>query len=45
MKEFYIKHMIAAHNDRNWIERNNYAKAAGVDLVRYFYLSEEVCFD
>ncbi|CAH9013293.1 conserved hypothetical protein [Vibrio phage 455E52-1] len=37
--------MIAAHNERNWVERNNYANAAGVDLVRYFYLSEEACFD
>ncbi|CAM0009600.1 hypothetical protein VPHK359_0022 [Vibrio phage K359] len=37
--------MIEAHERGDYFDRNNYAKAAGVDLVRYFYLSEEVCFD
>jgi hypothetical protein len=44
MKEWYIKHMIAAHESRQFDERRNYAHAAGVDFVKWFYLNEEgVC--
>jgi len=38
MIEFYIRKMIEAHTAREWVERGNYAKAAGVDLVKWFYL-------
>ena len=35
--DFYIKHMIEAHERGDYIERNNYAKAAGIDVIEYFY--------
>ena len=35
---FYIKHMIEAHERGDYIERNNYAKAAGIDVIEYFYM-------
>jgi hypothetical protein len=41
MKEFYIKHMIESHNARKFDDRRNYAQAAGIDFVKYFYLTEE----
>ncbi len=40
MKEFYIKHMIEAHERGDYIERNNYAKAAGIDVIEYFYMNK-----
>lgn len=43
MREWYIKHMIAAHEAQQFDERRNYANAAGVDFVKWFYLKEGVC--
>ncbi|CAM0075494.1 hypothetical protein VPHK391_0066 [Vibrio phage K391] len=37
MRDFYIKHMIEAHERGDFKERNNYAKAAGIDVIEYFY--------
>ncbi|CAH9012620.1 putative protein of unknown function DUF723 [Vibrio phage 141O35-1] len=37
MRDFYIKHMIEAHERGDYVERNNYAKAAGIDVIEYFY--------
>ena len=38
MQEWYINKMEEAHNNKQWEDRRNYAKAAGIDLVKYFYL-------
>lgn len=38
--EFYIKHMTEAHERGDYIERNNYAKAAGIDVIEYFYTNK-----
>lgn len=32
MNEFYIRHMVMAHNDGRWDDRRNYASMAGIDL-------------
>lgn len=37
MREFYIKHMEEAHNRGDFKERDNYAKAAGIDVIDYFF--------
>ena len=41
MREFYIKHMIEAHERGDFKERNNYAKAADIDVIEYFYTKQE----
>jgi len=38
MKDWYIKMMEQKHNSRDFTERNTYAIAAGVDIIKYFYL-------
>ena len=37
MKDFYIKHMVEAHERGDYSERDNYAKAAGIDVIDYFF--------
>lgn len=37
MRDFYIKHMEEAHKRGDYTERNNYAKAAGIDVIKHFY--------
>lgn len=38
MKEWYLMKMVEMHEAGNMKERDNYAKAAGVDFVKWFYL-------
>ena len=40
MREFYIKHMIQAHESKAWLDRKNYAQMAGLDFVKYFYFGD-----
>ena len=37
MKDFYIKHMVEAHERGDYSERDNYAKTAGIDVIDYFF--------
>lgn len=37
MRDFYIKHMEEAHKRGDYTERDNYAKAAGIDVIDYFF--------
>ena len=39
MQEWYKQKMIEAHAKKEYSERNNYAKAIGVDVIRFFYLN------
>lgn len=41
MTEWYINKMIEAHNAKQWEDRRNYALAAKIDFVKYFYMAEE----
>lgn len=35
--DYYLRKMQEAHERGDYKERNNYAKAAGVDIVKHFY--------
>lgn len=39
MNDFYIKHMIQAHESKAWEDRRNYAQMAGIDFAKYFYMA------
>ena len=38
MIDYYKKKMEEAHEKKQWEERNNYARAAKIDIIKYFYL-------
>ena len=33
MKDWYINKMLEMHKNKQFVERNNYAKMAGIDLL------------
>ena len=37
-KDWYVQKMIEAHQQGKFTERNNYAKAAGIDMLQMFEL-------
>lgn len=41
MRGLYIKHMVEAHERGDYTERDNYAKAAGIDVIEYFFSTPE----
>lgn len=41
MKDYYIKKMKEAHERGDYVGRNNYAKAAGIDVIDYFYTTPD----
>lgn len=36
--EYYLRKMQEAHDRGDFAERDNYAKAAGVDVIKRFYM-------
>lgn len=41
MVEWYIKQMYLAHEEGRYEDRNNYARAAGVDVIEEFYMKKD----